>query len=554
MPGLSTLGNARLYWETLRHLRLRQVVGRIGHRLLRPRPSLAEAPPLRRLSGVWTAPTRRPPSMTGPTEFTFLNERHDLDVVGWDNPALDKLWRYNLHYFEDLAAQDAAARGDWHSDLIERWIAENPVGSGTGWEPYPTSLRIVNWTKWALAGNDLSPKALQSLAIQGRWLSRRLEHHILGNHLFANAKALLFAGLFFDGKEAKGWAETALDVLSREIPEQILTDGGQFERSTMYHSLALEDVLDLVNLAAAFPDSAAVSAAAAAWRALIPAMLGWLAAMSHSDGDIAFFNDAAIGIASSPDELRAYAIRLDIGIPQSPVEEVTHLPASGYVRVEKRDMVAILDVAPVGPDYLPGHAHADTLSFELSVGAMRVLVNSGTSLYGLGAERARQRGTAAHNTVVVDGKDSSEVWAGFRVARRARPFDLTILADDGPTVACSHDGYRRLPGGPVHRRQWRFGGDWLAIEDALSGPEYSAQARYHVHPQLDLRLAADGRSGAITNGDRPVVLFEVMAGRARLERTTYHPNFGVTLTNRCLVLELQDGRAGLRLSVVPDTV
>ena len=81
--------------------------------------------------------------------------------------------------------------------------------------------------------------------------------------------------------------------------------------------------------------------------------------------------------------------------------------------------MALLDVAPVGPDYLPGHAHADTLSFELSLFGQRVLVNSGTSQYEAGPERSRQRGTAAHNTVIVDGHDSSEVWAGFRVARRA---------------------------------------------------------------------------------------------------------------------------------------
>ncbi|MEN9780004.1 MAG: hypothetical protein RL014_1152 [Pseudomonadota bacterium] len=94
---------------------------------------------------------------------------------------------------------------------------------------------------------------------------------------------------------------------------------------------------------------------------------------------------------------------------------------SGYVRLDNGPAVALLDVAPVGPDYLPGHAHADTLSFELSVGAQRVLVNSGTSCYGSSAERLRQRGTAAHNTVVVNGQDSSEVWGGFRVARRPLP-------------------------------------------------------------------------------------------------------------------------------------
>jgi uncharacterized heparinase superfamily protein len=85
--------------------------------------------------------------------------------------------------------------------------------------------------------------------------------------------------------------------------------------------------------------------------------------------------------------------------------------------------------------------------FELSLFGQRVVVNSGTSQYGLGAERLRQRGTAAHSTVEVDGADSSEVWGGFRVARRARPFGLAITDEDqGLKVICAHDGYRRLEG------------------------------------------------------------------------------------------------------------
>jgi len=102
----------------------------------------------------------------------------------------------------------------------------------------------------------------------------------------------------------------------------------------------------------------------------------------------------------------------------------SHLSDSGYIRIQSGDAVALLDVAPIGPDYLAGHGHADTLSFELSLFGQRCIVNPGVSRYGTGAERLRQRGTAAHSTVAVDGQNSSEVWGGFRVARRARPLGL----------------------------------------------------------------------------------------------------------------------------------
>jgi hypothetical protein len=143
--------------------------------------------------------------MTGPFDFTFLNEKGNLIEVGWDGPSREKLWRYNQHYFDDLNAQNGYERKSWHNDLIEKWIVENPPLVGTGWESYPTSLRIVNWIKWNLGGNQLSAFALQNLFIQLRWLNKRLEYHLLGNHLLANAKALVFGGLFFEGKEAEKW-------------------------------------------------------------------------------------------------------------------------------------------------------------------------------------------------------------------------------------------------------------------------------------------------------------------------------------------------------------
>jgi uncharacterized heparinase superfamily protein len=152
----------------------------------------------------------------------------------------------------------------------------------------------------------------------------------------------------------------------------------------------------------------------------------------------------------------------------------------------RTDAELICDVAPVGPDYLPGHAHADTLSFELSIDGKRVLVNTGTSTYEAGPERFRERSTMAHNTVEVDGADSSEVWSAFRVARRARPFNVTVT-DRGEELQldAQHDGYRRLKGNVMHRRTWRLRDTALSIEDTLTGSFSNARVLLHLHPLVD---------------------------------------------------------------------
>lgn len=534
-----------LYFHTLRYLKPIQLYGRLLFRLRRPAPDLRPPPALRPTTGQW-ARCARVVSMTGPARFHFLSVTRTLtSAADWNRSDWPKLWLYNLHYFDDLNADGAAARLEWHRALMARWIVENPPAVGNGWEPYPLSLRLVNWIKWLAAGNAPEAGVVQSLAVQARWLMGRLEWHLLGNHLLANAKALVFAGTFFSGPEADVWREKGLAILRREHAEQILEDGGHFERSPMYHAIILEDLLDLIQLAQRWPgtmDPAAVTE----WRRLALRMLDWLAAMTHPDGGIAFFNDAAFGIAPKLAELGAYAVELGMvaGGLKSALQSALQ---SGYVRVWRNDAVLIADVGEIGPDYLPGHAHADTLSFELSVFGQRVVVNSGTSEYGLGAERLRQRGTAAHSTVQIDGADSSEVWSGFRVARRARPVDFAASEDaDAVELTCAHDGYRRLPGRPLHRRIWRMTEQDLRVTDTVEGGFGEAMARFYLHPAVTASSAGD--SGLLTLPDGHIIRWSATGGAARVIAATWHPEFGQSIASMCIELVFKGPQVTMEFS------
>jgi len=548
---LSLYGHANLYWHTLRFLRPVQIYGRLLFRLAQQSPKSVPAPAMEPAAGVWVSPASRRASLTGPVQFRFLNEVGDLSVLGWDNPQREKLWRYNLHYFDDLNADGADRRRNWHLALLRDWVHANPPVQGTGWEPYPCSLRIVNWLKWHLAGNTLPDECVQSLAMQAMHLSKRLEWHLLGNHLFSNAKALIFSGLAFSGPEAQRWLSKGLQIVGRELPEQVLEDGGNFERSPMYHSIFLEDLLDLINAAATWPDRIPVRTVGN-WRELAARMLAWLLEMTHPDGEISLFNDAAIGVTPSPASLVAYAKRL--GIVSAELSKIydegltaTCLSQSGYVHLVAPGASALLDVAQIGPDYLPGHAHADTLSFELSVFDQRVVVNGGTSRYGLGAERLRERGTAAHSTVEIDGENSSEVWSGFRVARRAYPFDYVVeQQSQAIIVACSHDGYRRLPGKPIHRREWHWSRDSLVVRDKVTGCFNSAVARYILHPSIKIESRKPGVWSLGLFGGRSME-FEVFAGEAHLVEARYAPEFGAVLTANCIAVRLEDGSAQVNI-------
>lgn len=464
---------AGLYFETGRHLRWRQWWGYLGWGGLAWGGLAWDRPgglSYRVRMGEWVEGYLRPASMLPGGEVWLLNQ--GAKIGAWNSPERSRLWNYHLHYFEDPRVAP-----EW----LERWIGENPEGVGPGWEPYPLSRRIVNWIRWMGRcerlglGQAWRPVLQKSLARQARALAGQIEYRLLANHLFVNAKALIYAGTYLEGPEAAGWLKTGLKILDEQVREQILPDGGHLERSPMYHALILEDLLDLESLRQAYPG---VWVERPGWREAAGRMLGWLRRMTHPDGEIAFFQDACFGVAGTYAQLSAYAERLGVGEIQA-LGGPGGPPHSGYARLETGELVVLFDGGGPGPDYQPGHAHAGTLSIEVSWRGGRVIVNSGTSSYEVGAVRAFERSTEAHATVRVDGRDSSEMWQAFRVARRAR---VTDFQSGEGWVEASHDGYS-----PVrHRRRVTVAVRELVIEDEVSGGKL-VEWFFPLHPGVELR-------------------------------------------------------------------
>jgi uncharacterized heparinase superfamily protein len=530
-----------LLLRTIRHLKPIQIAARIWLHLHRPRISTDLAPPLRAHPGRWGAPIPKAACMLSATQFRFLNETHECCAAAdWNHPDYPKLWLYNLHYFDFINA-NGVTEGDGNA-LINRWISENPPPLGNGWEPYTLSPRIVNWIKWHLAGHALSPAQIDSLAQQIRFLRGRLEYHLLGNHLLANAKALIFGGMFFAGLEADAWLQRGIALYDVQHKEQMLPDGGHFERSPMYHAIILEDLLDVLNLFGT-TEAALAKTLHAALRGAAVRMLRWLATLSHPDGEIAFFNDAALGIAPNVEQLKAYAERLGIGFLDDEKIKLAHLEDSGFFRIQRGTMTLLADVGSVGPLYQPGHAHAGTLSFELSVGQQRLFVNSGTSCYGTSEERIRQRKTSAHNTLCVDGLDSSEVWGGHRVARRAHVLEAKMDAKQKSVVfsAC-HDGFSRFRTFDNHCRTWTVKDQQLMIEDILEGNGiHEIIIAFFLHPVLQASFIDDR---LLRISDRPGKEIARLSAPEfmylELHDSTYHPQFGTSTPNQRVTIRCID--------------
>jgi uncharacterized heparinase superfamily protein len=537
-----------LYWMTIKHLQPSQIFWRLHRVYFANKICLDVFPPISRRQKKFTPQNffARVQKFFENGTFNFLNESGNLEEIGWNGSDKSLLWRYNQHYFDCLSGFNADSINTEAQNLIDDWVSKNPPYFGVGWQPYPTSLRIVNWIKWVFLGGIISPTSEHSLYIQSRLLAKNFEFHLLGNHLFKNAKALIFAGIFFDGRESNKWLEYGFQILDSQLDEQILDDGGHFERSPMYHAIILEDILDLIAISKGkeflFPNRVLLRLKAISRR-----MFEWLSRMSHPDGRISFFNDAAFNIAPTLGEIQQYANRINFTLPNFLFGyeqlEVNHLDSSGYICVSSSKLFAILDVAPIGPDYQPGHAHADTLSFELSIYGHRVFVNGGTSCYGVSKQRLYERSSKAHNTVTINEESSSEVWAGFRVGRRAKVCRADIVqTNEGFIVIGEHDGYRRLSSKNLHSRVWEIRENDILISDKISGDYELARSRFIVHPSLLIKKESEAK-WTIKLPSKKHITFSVLKGEASIKKATYASEFGSIQETLCICIDLVDGQS-----------
>jgi len=539
------------YIHTSRHLRAGQLVRLVRQRLFGFRRVSGRADLGAARADLKPAAFLAPEEPAiGPGEIEFIGVRAPFDPQrpDWVAGGRPKLWCYNLHYFDWLhwSVFDEATR----AGLIDDWIAANPQGAANAWEPYTLSLRIVNWVKYLvrMEAGARPARWLESLALQLAWLARNLEDHLLANHLFKNAKALLVGASLFSGPGAVRLRTQGLNLLLRQIDEQFLPDGGHYERSPMYHQLCLEDLLDVVVLLNAAPEFVSEAQRAqiknAAHRAL-----GFLEGIVGGDDEIPLFNDAAHGIAAparrmiewgrgvlgsgSPVGTNSFQTGSRAGNEFAPGGRDDRMsicfPDTGYYGYRRDGDSLIIDCGPVGPDYQPGHAHSDALSFELCVAGQRVIVDSGTFDYEPGPLRRYLRSTIAHSTVCVDRTEQSETWGVFRVARRARPLHAE-LEQDGNVLRFrgAHDGYRRLAGQVVHRREITIdaAGAWQ-IADRLDGTGIHRAASFlHLHPEIGMEAQSD-RIWRLHLSDGTELGVEFSGGDAvTIERGWYCPRFG----------------------------
>lgn len=459
-----------LLFNTVKHLKLKQILYRIYYVIRKEYRKLSKfSYPIKQCEAfrIISLSSSVPSIISyGDDSFKFLNkDKKFVDKIDWNFNGYGKLWLYNLTYF-DFLQQENISKSDGLK-LINNFI-DNCENIKDGMMPFPISLRGINWVKFLTYHSIKDEKINSSLYTQYYILLDNLEYHILGNHLLENGFSLLFGAYYFDDDILHAKAK---EILNAELTEQILADGAHFELSPMYHQIMLFRVLDCINLLEnnsrekdrdflVFLNQKA------------SLMLGWLKSITFKNGDIPLLNDSTNTIAPTSKELFEYADRLDMEVIQNKLKE------SGYRKIKNNSYECIIDIGNIGPDYIPGHAHADTFNFVLQVDNKPFIVDTGLSTYETNARRTLERSTSSHNTVEINSKNQSDVWGGFRVANRANIVDIKEYDN---ILEATHDGYKK--DNVFHTRKWKFEEGKITIEDSLS-KSADAVARIHFHPDI----------------------------------------------------------------------
>jgi hypothetical protein len=516
------------YYHTLRHLKATQLYYQFYYRARKYIHRI-----FRHSNSLWLDRTAFPVRLVpcilkyvsfDNSSFSFLNLSQSFGEgyqnIKWEFGEYGKLWEYNLNYFDFLHQPGMTKETGIH--LIESFIG-GLRSESTGLEPYPISLRGINWIKFLSLYSIQNAEINGSLYAQYRILEKNLEYHLFGNHLLENAFSLLFGAFFFQEQQ---WFEKSRRLLDEQLNEQILDDGGHFELSPMYHQILLDRLLDGINL---LQNNRCFSRQDELLEFLVEkalAMLNWLQAMTFSNGSVPFLNDAVDDIAPKTHHLFDYASRLELKIDTL---QLLHLTDSGYRRRNSSAYECMVDIGAIGPGYIPGHAHADSLNFVLSVDGMPFIVDTGISTYEKNSRRDEERSTTAHNTVVVNGMNSSDVWGGFRVGQRA---ETVIIDDNEQVVSAEHDGYKKS--GVIHRREWQFHEETIVITDSIKGEAACVEA--YLHFDYKVNPVVSGNTIHTESADIVIAGADTIELRKYLQAT----GFNRTAESSCAVVRFKN--------------
>jgi uncharacterized heparinase superfamily protein len=442
----------------------------------------------------------------------------------WETALLGFGWLRHLR-----AADSAVTRANARA-LVEDWMSDPRRGRSGGRRPEVIARRVISMLSQAPlmlgeADNRFYRRFLRGVTRDIRTLRYAALDTADGVPRLQVAIALCYASLCLANQA--GHIKAATRRLGDELQRQILPDGGHVSRNP---GALVTLLIDLLPLRQTF--SARNIAPPPSLLNAIDRMMPMLRFFRHGDGSFALFN----GMSNAPSHLLATLLAYDDahGVPMSA------MPHTGFHRIDAEELTIIMDTGVPPPAAVSSDAHAGCLSFELSSGLGRIIVNCGMPATGRDNWRVFARSTAAHSTLAYRNASSCQFVEQDAMKRLldgapvvSGPSKVTIereVASDGVMLTATHDGYlSRFD--ILHRRTLMVADDGsrLVGEDAvlpgsggrLRGSESDYVIRFHLHPTVKASRLGDGHSVMLVLANREVWNFEAPDDRVELEESVF---------------------------------
>lgn len=338
--------------------------------------------------------------------------------------------------------------------------------------PYSISKRSINWIKF-ISTQKIERKTLDRyLYSELRLLLSNIQYNKGGYELLENGIALLFGAYYFKGNELMKEAKI---ILSRELNEQILSDGAHFQKCPRKHIIIVLRLLDAYNLMRnnSIYDDIQLQELI---QKKCKLMLAFLNQIKFKSGSIPNFNDSFFSDLPTLAQILNYAESIGI-IP----DNIT-LSTSGFRKFTRNNFEAIIDVGKIGPSYALDYTHAACLHFILQKNKKDFIVDTGFSSLDEKTTRVKERATIMHNTVSYNFKNQLEIWGLYRVGRCP---EVKLIEDDPCYVKAKHTGFKHL--GVIHERHFFAYANALEIIDIVQGDFPDKAKSYlnlHFHPDV----------------------------------------------------------------------
>lgn len=422
-------------------------------------------------------------------ELTAGNSVLTLQPGAWADSRGSVSLRAAAHGFtwlRDLRALGTDAARQRARSLVSEWIAsahQDPVAS----RPDVAGGRIAAWLGHydffaASADDAFRQKLMARLVADARALAAALPAEEGQARALTALKGLVAAAVALPDQSS--FLSRALRFLPIELQRQVLPDGSHIERSPAAHLAALQDLTETRALlqAAQAPPPPALNPS-------IEKLATSLRMLRHGDGGLALFNGTKEETSSLVDLVLTQAGR--------PTRAPSQLVDGGFHRLQAGRSVLIIDTGTPPPPGLDANAHAGTLSFELSIGRDRLIVNCGSAPAAMSEWRDALRATAAHSTLVIADTSSSEVKPeGFGPRRPEKVEAQRQEANGAHWLEASHDGWLKSAGA-LHRRRLYMAesGEDIRGEDAVEAETPQRFAiRFHLHPSVQASVQGEGES------------------------------------------------------------